>query len=346
MKAAVLKHPGVFELEEVNTPECPPGGLLIKVHTSAICSADVKMIQNGHRALRYPRIPGHETTGVVIESRALSTAPGVGERVQVAPGISCQACSYCRKGVSNQCRHIEIIGFTLDGGFAEYLAVSSSGIKSGVVTSIPDNLSFEQAVLAEPVACCLNGQKLAGVGKGDTVLVLGAGPIGCIQAVLSRYHRAGKVLLGDTLAERLILAGPARADRLIDLSKELIKEVVAEETEGFGVDIIFLACPEAASAYPILQLLASRGKVCLFSGLPKDKANLPLDMNLLHYLEAMVVGAYGCTVEQNKAALEIMSGGVDVNWLISNKISLEQIKYGMELVADRKGLKTLIQMGE
>ena len=340
MKAAVLKKPGDFELVELPEPECPPGGLIIRMQAAAICSADVKMIYQGHQALSYPRIPGHEIAGTV----AYSDVPDFkgSERVQVAPGIVCTQCRYCRRGVENHCKEIQIIGFTMDGGFAEYLAVTPQGVASGIVNQIPGHLSFAEASLAEPLACCINGQKSLGITKGDAVLVIGAGPIGCLHAMLSRLKGAQKILIADRQANRISSAASAGADRLIDLSTESLTRVVAKETASAGVDAIILACTEALE-YPLLDLLAPQGKICVFSGLPGQNPRLDLDGNAIHYKETMVVGAYGCTAGQNKQALELMaSGRIKVDWLITHHVSPKDIHHGIELVKKRVGLKTII----
>lgn len=341
MKAAILKSPGEFIIEEVESPRCPPGGILLKVEASAICSADVKMIERGHKALVHPRIPGHEVAGTVIESE--SPAFNSFERVQVAPGIVCGHCRYCHRGFTNHCESIDIIGFTLDGGFAEYLAVPAKGIQSGIINKIPENLGFQEAALAEPLACCLNSQAIVRINKNDTVLVLGAGPIGCLQAMLARLNGAKKVLLADILTHRLEQAGKAGPDRLIDSSKEVLEEAVKHETRGYGADVIILACASAEVSYSLLQMLAPRGRICFFCGLSGENANLSLNGNLIHYREATLAGAYGCTSGQNDAALKLIaSGGIKVDWLITHRVSLSEIHKGIEHTKNKVGFKTII----
>lgn len=348
MHAAVLKKPGQFQLEEVEIPRCPNGGLLIKVQASSICGADVKMINKGHKALRYPRIPGHEVAGIIVENKMANHGQyKVGTPVQIAPGIACNSCTFCRRGAHNLCPEVEIIGFTHDGGFAEYLVVPPRGVVSGIVNIIPEHLSFAEAALAEPLACCINGQQLARVGAGDVVLIVGAGAIGHLHAMLARANGAKKIILGDIRQERLDLAELAGVDKLVNLNEAKIQEVVHEETGGTGVDVVLLACSQGAIDYPLLQLLAPRGRISLFSGLPYDKSKLNIDLNEIHYRELMLVGAYGCSAQQNKVALELMATGkVDVKGLITGEVILANINKGLENAQKCLGLKTIINFRE
>ena len=181
MRAALLKAPGNLTVDQVATAECPAGGLLVKVKACSICTTDVKMSIHGQRDLVCPRILRHEIAGVVIATDSASF--GKGERVQIAPGLPCGKCAVCKGGITNLCEHIGILGFTCDGGFAQYLAVPAESVSCGGTNLIPQNMTFEEATFAEPLACCLNGQDLVHLGNGDTVLVWGAGQIGCLHTM-------------------------------------------------------------------------------------------------------------------------------------------------------------------
>ncbi|SDM48340.1 alcohol dehydrogenase catalytic domain-containing protein [Halarsenatibacter silvermanii] len=347
MKAAVLKEPKDLRLEKIPRPECPPGGVLIETAASAICNADVKMVDKGHKALDYPRILGHEVTGKILES--LTEQFERGDRVQIAPGIVCGECEFCQQGLTNNCEEIEILGFTRDGGFAEYLSIPAKGIKTGAVNSIPDKLSFSRAVFSEPLACCINGLDLARVKQGDSVLIIGAGPIGCLQAMLAETYGAKKIIMADRLERRLEFVDSEKAaltkvDCLINTGRESLNRAVMKETADRGVDVIILACRQGAAAYPLPELLKFRGRILLFSGLPAEDAALEVDGNLLHYGEKALIGAYGCTAEQNQKALKLIAEGkIAVDRLITDEIPLEQISQGIKKARNKIGMKTIIQ---
>lgn len=162
MKAAVLNSPGNFEICDVAKPQCPRGGLLIKVDVCAICPTDVKMIRKGQRDLIYPRVLGHEVAGTVVED---DTGKYLGKRVQIWPGVACGECTACSKGMDNMCSEQGIIGFNYDGGFAEYMAVPAGNVQRGGVNIIPDNVSSEEASLTEPLACCVHAQEKCNLKK-------------------------------------------------------------------------------------------------------------------------------------------------------------------------------------
>jgi len=343
MKAALLKSPGQLVITQVPDPEPPAKGLVVKVEACSICATDIKMFRHGQRDLIYPRILGHEIAGVVIETGTGDIPFRSGERVQIAPGISCNRCPACQQGAPNQCDHIGILGFTHHGGFAQYLAVPAQSVACGAVNLIPSGLTFVEATFAEPLACCLNGLELVRLDSKDVVLILGAGPMGCLQTMLARAKGVKQILLAERSLKRIMMSIAAEPSRLINVSKENLKEVVKQETEGRGVDVIMLACPDSAIDYPILELLAPRGRVCFFSGLPPEQSQLHFDANFLHYREITFVGAYGCTADQNRLALELMaSGQVNVNWLVTKRISLEAIHEGIDYLMEHSGMKVVV----
>ncbi len=345
MKAAILRGPGAFFVEELPEPECPDGGLLVKVKSAAICSADVNMISKGHKALSYPRIPGHEISGIISESRNPSFKEG--SKIQIAPGITCGKCRWCLAGMENHCENIKIIGFSMDGGFSEYIVIPSEGVGANIINLLPNSIGFQEASFTEPLACCINGQEIIGIKPGDNVLIIGAGPIGCLHALLARFSGANKVIIADFLGERLKLAAKTGAGCLIELttdSPELLKKKVLEEVGKNGVDAIIIACSSEISSYGLADLLAPRGGICLFSSFGIEQTLFDRQaLNQLHYKEAFVAGAYGCTSIQNSNALSLISSGkIKVNWLITKQIKLEEIHKGIELVKNHKGLKIII----
>ncbi|UEC43470.1 MAG: putative L-threonine 3-dehydrogenase [Methanothrix sp.] len=339
MIAAVLEAPRRMDLREVEDPVCPEGGLLMKVEASSICSTDVKMYERGQRDLVYPRILGHEISGVVFEEDG--AGPRVGERVQIYPGVYCGSCPYCRRKTENLCEGIRIIGFNLDGGFAEYLSVPERSVKNGSVNPIPDGLDFEEAALAEPLGCCINSQEMAGVADGDSVLIFGAGPAGHLHAMLARLRGASVVAVAETLDHRARLARSS-ADLVVNPDRDDLSYLGMDLTGGRGFDVIILASRDVPVASELFSLLAPRGRISLFSGLPPDLASARLDLNRLHYREHMIVGSYGCTPAQNRKALELISGGMDVRGLITERVSLRKIWRGMEHARDRRGLKAVV----
>jgi len=173
MKAAVVEELGKMVVKEVEKPTPLLNSLRVRVESCAICGSDIRIFKKGDKRAKLPQIIGHEIAGVVEEVGHDLMGYEVGERVAVAPGHGCGKCEYCKKGLGNLCINpIPSIGYASPGGFAQYMCPPPTVISNGFVNKIPGNLSFDEASMAELLACCINGQEVANVGPGDTVLVL------------------------------------------------------------------------------------------------------------------------------------------------------------------------------
>lgn len=343
MKAAVLIEPGKLELQEITTPTCPPGGVIVNVMACGICSADSKMAVKGHRALRYPRILGHEIAGKVTESRTRRFTAG--DRVQVAPGLRCGNCVQCRKGSDNQCEHREILGFTLDGGFAQYLAIPLEGPVIGSLNRLPENVGYAEATLGEPIACCMNAQEKIGVTAGDTVLIAGAGPLGLLHCFVARNRGAANIIISEIQANRIATAVNSWADQAVNPEKDDIVKTVMEATNHKGMDVIIFACSQIGLDETFIKLLAPGGRVSLFSGTSPPYSHIQLDSNVIHYHEIHISGSYGCTAQQNKAAIDLIaSGNLPAGELITHRVGLDNIGEGLAKTQSNKVLKSILEV--
>jgi L-iditol 2-dehydrogenase len=237
------------------------------------------------------------------------------------------------------------MGYHFDGAFAQYCRVPAEVLAVNGLNRIPDGLDFAEASVAEPLACVINGQQIARVGVGDDVVVLGAGPIGCLHVRVARAAGAQRVFLVDLnearLAEAERLVNP---DAVIAPSSTSPVERVLQLTDGRGVDVAITATAAGVAQEQALLMLARRGRLSLFGGLPKDKPNITLDSNLVHYRELTLVGANGSSPAQNALALEfIASGRVPVADLISHRLPLEAVLDGIELLARGEAIKVTIE---
>lgn len=346
MKAAVLKAPGIMELDDLPDPECPKGGAIVKVKACAVCGTDVKMLQNGHRDLVYPRILGHEVVGQVAE---IDRDCGIveGDLVQIWPGIACGRCIHCLRGNDNRCEKIGILGFNRDGGFAELLALPWESIPRGInVVHGRGGIDPGLMALTEPLACCMNGQDMASVTRGDVVLILGGGPIGCLHALLAEFHRAEKVIVVERLDHRARKIRKHTSAWVLDASdSEPLEDIVAKETGGKGVDVILTATPEVGVDGSLMRMLAPGGRMCIFSGPKKENYETPIDQRSLHYRELTVVGSYGCSSRQNRAAAELLaSGAVNADWIMTLRTSLEKIQDAFSHSSRRTGQKSIVEI--
>ena len=344
MQAAILLAPSNFVVSEIPDPECPSGGVVIQVKVCGICSSDVKMVTKGHRALMYPRVLGHEIVGIVVESQ--SSHFTIGDRVQVAPGLCCKLCRECQRGMDNQCFSREIFGFSRDGGFAEYLPVPLDGAVVGTLTKLPENVSFALAALAEPLACCLNAQEKIGVREGDVVLIIGAGPLGLLHAGVARSLGASTILFSEIDVRRRQQLVPRWADLVIDPVKEDLASVVMDITAGQGVDVLLLAAGSNCNLDKnFLNFIRRGGRVSVFSGLSTEYSQIEVDLNLLHYKEIFLSGAYGCAVCHNRAAITFLAdAGQYFTELISHRFSLLETVIGIEMVKNKEVFKAIVEV--
>jgi len=346
MKAAVLEKPGNLAIKELPDPSCPTGGVVVKILTSHVCSTDLHMWEKGHPALRYPRILGHEIAGVVAEVSHEGIRFKVGDKVQVYPGISCGSCEYCRRGKENLCPSMRILGFSLDGGFAQYLALPKTAVENGCLNLIPSSLSLSEAAMAEPLACCLNGLEKVGLKKDETVVILGAGPIGCLCAMASRHLGAGKVILVEQDPSRRILSQQATADTVLDSREVDVVEAVQGLTNGRGAQVVVTCFREAALVYPLLELAAPGGRILLFSGISGNRGVVSTDLNVIHYRELGLIGAYGCTAAQCQRALDLFAEGLKVDWLISQRVDLYSLEESFSALSSREAMKICLEPWE
>jgi L-iditol 2-dehydrogenase len=255
MQAAVYRGVNDVRLEEVSVPAIGPGELLLRVHTCGICGTDLKKIATGSHSA--PRIFGHETTGVVVAAGEGVRDFKQGDRVMVFHHIPCGDCYYCKHKVFAQCPTYKKVGATAGyepsgGGFAEYVRVMDWIVSSGGVVRIPDGVSFEQASFIEPVNTCMKGVETLRLIEGETVLVIGQGPIGIILSVLAR--RCGtKVITSDLFPQRLTIAKTFGLNENIDASAFDTVQTIKEKTEGRGADAVILAVAGNGLIQPAME---------------------------------------------------------------------------------------------
>ena len=347
MRAALLENIGNLKLVNLKSPKCSSNELLIKVQSAGICPTDIKMIFHGHRDLVLPRILGHEISGKILKVGKNVKYYREGSRVQIAPGIACGSCYYCLNYAQNMCDHIRIIGFHYDGGFAEYIVIPSEGISSGCINLIPDNLSFEEATLAEPIACCINALQLINLRVGESIVIFGAGLMGCLFIQLARVFGAAKIIVVENNPQRLDFSKNFGADYYICNLKLSSLTGEVKRITNRGADGIVVACSDKSVPSYGVEMLAKKGRIVFFSGIMKEHSNILIDHNLIHYKELQILGAYGCTSQQNNLALKLISRGqVKVKKLISHCIKLNEIKKGIEMVKNHQAMKVIINKFE
>jgi L-iditol 2-dehydrogenase len=345
VKVVRFHAPGDVRIEEAPEPAPGPGDVKIRVRACSTCGTDVKILNFGHHHIVPPRVMGHEIAGEVVEVGADVSGWRPGDRVQVIAAIPCGRCAECRRGRMTVCPNQVSMGYHFDGGFAEYMVVPRNVLDVDGLNRIPGELSYAEASVAEPLACVLNGQHLAGVTEGDDVVVMGSGPIGCLHVRLARARGAGRVFLVDLNRERLDLAAAlVRPDAAVCGGETDVVDAVLKLTEGRGADVVITAAAAGAAQEQAVQMAARQGRISFFGGLPKDKPIIGLDSNLVHYRELTIVGANGSSPQHNKEALRLIAGGaVPVADLITHRLPLDRALDAFGVVARGEAIKVTVE---
>ncbi|SDH63642.1 zinc-dependent dehydrogenase [Desulfosporosinus hippei] len=343
MRAAVLEAIEKLTLTNLETPHCGPGEVLIRTKACGICRTDMKCLMQGQKDLKTPRILGHEVAGTVVARGQNVNQVSVGDRVQVSPGIPCGICNYCLKGQDNLCDSVQIIGFHVHGGFAEYLLIPARGVKNGIIQTISDHISYAEAALIEPLACSVNIQNSLNVSAEDSILIIGAGPLGILNSKLARARGVKKIIVAEINERRLKNGEKFDFDYLINVDyKDLVKEII-QLTNGTGVDVAIPCCPGIEAFSQGINALAKRGRLGFFSGIIGNTA-LGFDFNIIHYKELLVSGAYGCSLSDNRNALGLIAKNKgNVKNMITQRLSLDEIQRGLEMVGTMSETSIIVE---
>lgn len=343
MKAAVLFEANKLEITDIDKPVADEGELVIRVKSAALCGTDSRIVTGKKtKGVRFPSVIGHEFAGEVVDVGKGVTQFKVSDRIAVDPVVPCRSCVYCRSGKENVCKNRQAIGYEFNGAFAEYLKVPAIALEAGNVFKIPDSVSFDAAALAEPLACCINGQKNVGIELGDTVVVIGAGPIGLIHIILAKLSGASNVIVSELSENRREAALAIGADHAIDSSKQNLKDFVMSETDGVGADVVIMAIGIPSLVNYAFELLRKGGRANLFAGFSKDDMS-SIDVNLIHYNELIITGASALSREGYRTALSLISSGqVDVEKLITHRLSLDEINDAFNYAQNGDAVKVII----
>jgi L-iditol 2-dehydrogenase len=347
MMAAVYRGKDDVRMETVPVPEIGPGELLLRVHSCGICGTDLKKIATGSHSA--PRIFGHETSGVVaaVGSRVKKFEPG--DRVVVFHHIPCGDCFYCQHKTFAQCETYKKVGCTAGfeasgGGFAEYVRVMDWIVEKGTVRIEP-GVSFEQACFVEPVNTCLKGVETLKLQPGETVLVIGQGPIGMILGVLAKRTGA-TVVTTDLYAGRLTISKQLGLKQTIDASRTDPVKAVRELTDGRGADAAILAVGGNGLIRSAMDSVRPGGRVLLFAQTVRGEATI--DPAAVCVDEKTLLGSYSASVDlQEQSVRFVMDQEMDLARLISHRFPLSGSIEALNLAAHPQpdSMKIVIQPG-
>ena len=305
MLAAVLYGKEHVQLENIPVPAIGPGDILVRVRAALTCGTDVKVFRRGYHARMIvpPAVFGHEFAGDVIAVGDSVTRFQPGQRVVAANSAPCLHCFYCLRGRVNLCEDL----LFNNGAYAEFIRVPARIVERNTYEIAP-HLTYRDAALAEPLACVVKGLEDAGVEAGDTVAVIGVGPIGSMFVRLAKLRGAQVVAIGRK-RQRLEHTLQLGADRVI-ATEEILNPVAAvrEVTGGRGADIVIEAVGRPETWNWSVEMLRRGGIVNFFGG-PPGGTRVDLDTNLLHYSEITCKASFHHTPRTFRQALDIIENG-------------------------------------
>jgi len=344
MTGIVYYGPGDIRIEDLPVPKYSEKELLVKVDACAVCGTDLKSYRSGNPRIKAPNVMGHEFTGLVNNVGENVTGFETGDRVVMATSVSCGKCYYCQKGWKNLCKNIAPMGYTFPGGMAEYVTIPDLALKHGHVIKVPANVSAEHASLAEPLSCAINAAANANVQSGDTVVVLGAGPMGLMNAAVAKALGAEMVILSEISDKRLGQAKLFNIDILVNPETEDLQKIVLDSTNGYGADIAIVAAPAAYPQESAINLVRKKGTVCLFASLPVGKEILSINSRIVHYGEISIVGSSDSTPEHVEKAVNMISDGkLPADKLVTHTMKFEDIFKAFDLMEKGESLRVVLK---
>jgi L-iditol 2-dehydrogenase len=338
MRAARLYGVGDLRVEEVARPQIEADDqVLIRIHACGICPSDLRAytgLRPPNRATPYT--PGHEWVGEVVDAGDAVQGFCAGDRVVPSWRVACGHCYYCVRGRHNCCENLA--RGVVRGGFAEYGVAPARALYL-----IPEGVSYLQASFCEPLACCINGSLDSEIHLGDTVVVVGAGPIGLTHLQLAK-HAGARVLVSDLIAGRLEKARELGADATILAAEGDPVAQVKALTGARGAEVVIAAVGAPPALRQALDMAAQYATVNFFAG-TYPAATLEIDPNLIHYRQIRLTGSHDFTPHHFESALRLIEiGTVQVESMVSHRLPLAEVKEGFDLVAARRGFKVMIAM--
>ena len=319
-------------------PRIGPGEVLVKVHACGICGTDIHIL-HGEHIVKFPVIPGHEFSGEIVE-----VAPGVtnvkaGDRVTVDPNIVDHTCIFCRRGEIHLCENLTATGVNYDGGFAEYCKAPAAQ-----AYPIPNEVSLDEAAMAEPLACCIHGIDRAGIVPGSTVVLLGAGSIGLILLQLVKAAGAGLVIVSEPDEKKRELAAGFGAEVVLDPTTDDV-EAEVEKTTRVGADVVIESAGRLETAQLALKLARRGGTVLQFGVVSPDKVIevAPYD---IFYKELTIRGSFVNPFTHARAVDLLDRKQVEVMPLVTHRFPLDDAARALDTAQGKDAVKVLLVPNE
>ena len=339
LKAAIVNSQGQLQLANVDSPRIGRGELLVKMKACGICGTD---LEKSHGMRVTPPVLGHEVAGDIEEVGSDVKGYSKGDRVAVHHHVPCHTCYYCLRDDQTLCQ--EFPKSNLDPcGFAEHFRVPETNVSKGAVFKLPDDMSYEEAALAEPTGCCIRGMDRLGVQKEDSILIIGAGPAGLTYVRLLRAFGAGLIVATDMVESRVKWAKKFGADRALNAADMNLEKQILGATEGRGVDNVIVASGNVKAIEASFPLVRKGGKILLF-GIPPEGSIFDCDASSVFIREIKLIPSYSTTENEIQRALEMMkTGKIRLTDMITHRLRLGEIVEAFRIAEDPQScLKVMI----
>jgi L-iditol 2-dehydrogenase len=344
MKAVLFYAPGDIRFGDIEPPEAGPGEVVIEIKAALTCGTDLKTFKRGHPVIikQVPSVFGHEFAGVIAQvgpGLAGFGAISVGQRVVAANSAPCGGCFFCQRERPSLCENLEMV----NGAYAEYIKLPARLVEKNLLP-IPEDVTFKQAALVEPLACAVHGIERSNLHLGDVVCIIGHGPIGLMLTCLTKLKGARVIVVGRN-PFKLQMARQFGADAAVDITAvgDPVEAVRALTPAGRGVDVAIEAVGLPETWEQAMAVARPGGLVNLFGGC-KSGTRCQLDTRRLHYEELDIIGVFHHTPRTVRAALSLIAGGaIDADALITHEMPLERLEEAFQLMESGAALKVAIE---
>jgi L-iditol 2-dehydrogenase len=315
MKTAFVKEPSIISVDDTEKPTLGPGDILVQMHACGICGSDLEKVfgQYGQPSMKL----GHEPAGIIIDAGPNVSEFKKGDRVFTHHHVPCYSCHHCKHGNETMCKKYYETNLTPCGLSEEYV-VPEWNVTHGGVLKIPDSMTFEEAAMIEPLACCVRAWTKYSFLEGDSAAIFGVGPTGMMHVMIAQAKKFSKVFCFDVNDFRLDFAKKFNVSESINSTNKDRYQKILEQTEGRGVDVAIVATSSLKALEDAIEMVRKGGAIMMF-GVPSKGAKIDLDMSKVYSKEITLVTSYAASDNDTKDALQLIeSGEIDVKQLVTH----------------------------
>jgi L-iditol 2-dehydrogenase len=336
VKSIVLEN-GKAVLKELPIPKLQEGDVLVKMKACGLCGTDIEKMCGQYTASQ--PILGHEPAGIIAESTVDWLKPG--DRVFAHHHVPCYECYYCKKGSPTMCPYYRKTNLD-PGGFSEYFRVPAWNVKRGGILKLPVNVSFDEGAFIEPLATVIRAQRRVRIDEGDTIFIVGAGPMGLLHAMMAKVNKAGSIITSDISDFRVEFAYKIGVDYSLNSKKVDVVEEVRKLTDGRGADVSIIAAGSPSAILTGLKAVRRGGRVLLF-GVPYKGTILNYDISDLLNNEISIISSNAAVEEDTREALNLLAlKKIDVTKLITHRFPLTEFENAVRVAKEGNSIKVII----